>query len=539
MASPECPPHIQQRARYELVIATFLGTRDFRPVEDVARAYLDESLSETEPARLQDASALLLYANTAVRWGCTSLSPSELGDWNERLTRRVQDLVAHETPHRRASLLFAIGHLGLHPALWEVNIQDFSDEAQVLDQQDQIVDLSALANVSMPDGVVFADVSRTLSAWTELMENLGRTPLFPIQSLADILQMLVPLWSSQAEWRQLLDLVDEAVGERSGKHVLGDRARDRATKLLHAGRYLDALEEFHRAKIEWWSGEMVRGSLLAMMVIARLYFELRLPQASKSYALAVAYVAASRRDEALVDLVPAGLLMAASADFVAGAWCSAVELYELGLDAQHEYIEDGFDWEKHTAVKTAALHLVYVNACSKIVDSDLAALIGATTGRIGAQELIDGAIDVLNAKGSDFWESLVDIGLVARPFADIGDARYIRFSGLGTDWTLVAANDTVSVRAAERFAAAAQVMLAALAQNDLCLVQSRINVRIEIRRAVLAYAAELIESLPSNNGREWVIRLAPVETDTNPEDIDTELLTMLIPIRREATVNER
>ena len=231
LASPECPTHIRQRARYELVVATFLGTRDFRPVDDVARAYLEESLSETEPARLEDSSALLMYANTAVRRGCTSLTPDELRDWNERLTSWGQDLVAHETPHRRASLLFAIGHLGLHPALWEACFQDFSDEAQAQDYQDQSAGLSTPSNVSLPDDLPLADVSRTLLAWSDLMENLEATPLFPIQLLADILQLLVPLWSNLAEWRQLLDLVDEAVAERFGKNVLGARACDRATKL--------------------------------------------------------------------------------------------------------------------------------------------------------------------------------------------------------------------------------------------------------------------------------------------------------------------
>ena len=249
LANPECPARIEQRARYELVVATFRGTRDFRPVDDVAPAYLDKSLCESEPARLQDASALLMYANTAVRWGITSLTPAELGDWNKRLTIRVQDLFAQETPetpHRRANLLYAIGHLGLHPALWEADSQDFSNKADALDHQDQGVEPFTPAEQLLTDDFVFADVSRTLSTWTELMEHLEETPLFPIESMADILQLLVPLWSRQAEWRKLLDLADEAVSERSGKHTLAARARDRAMKLLRAGRSLDALEEFHK-----------------------------------------------------------------------------------------------------------------------------------------------------------------------------------------------------------------------------------------------------------------------------------------------------
>ena len=411
LANSDCPAHIQQRARYELIVCTFLGTRDLRPVEDVVRKYLDTSLDESEPARLQDASALLMYVITAVRWGCTSLTPVELRDWNEKLTTRAKDLVTQETPHRRASLLFAIGHLGLHPALWEIDLQDLSDEAKSPHHQNQSIELATLGNASLPDDLVLADVSGTLSAWTELVENLEETPIFPIQTLADILQLLVPLWSNHEEWRQLLDLVDEAVSERSGKHVLGTRALDRATKLLKAGRCLDALEEFHQAKIEWWSGEIVRGSLLAMITISRLYFDLRLPQASKTYALAVAYIAALRSDDTLADLVPTGLLMAARADFLAGAWWSAKELYEFGLDAQYENVEDGFDSEKHTMVEEALLHLAYIKACSEVVDPDLATLTNETITRIGAQEVIEGAVDALKGKDRYFWESFVDIGL--------------------------------------------------------------------------------------------------------------------------------
>ena len=541
LASPECPASIRQRARYELVVTTFLGTGDLRPVDDVARTYLEESLNEGEPTRLQDASALLMYANTAVQRGITSLTTPELGDWNKRLAARAQYLVDQETtetPHRRAGLLYVIGHLGLHPALWEAEFQDFGNEPYSLDHQDQGVDLPSLDEISLPDDLVFADLPRTLSSWTELMENIGETPLFPIESLADILQLFIPLWSNQTEWRELLDLVDEAIGERSGKHTVAARARDRAMRLHRAGRCLDALEEFHLAKIEWWSGETVRGSLLAMIINAELYLELRLPQASKSYALAVSYIAASRHDESLADLVPAGLLMAANADFVAGAWCSAAELYELGLKAQFQFVKDGTDWENHPEVQNALLHLTYINACARTFDSDLAALIGEKTAQTGAQEVIEDAINLVNPKGKDYWESFGTTELVGRPFADLGEVRYITFSALGTDWTLVTANDIDSVRLAERFAAGAQVILGALAREDLCLIQTRINVRIEKKRGDRSSAAEPIVSLPSNNGREWIVRLEPVNNfdEANPEKNAAELLAMLTTILREASL---
>ena len=227
--------------------------------------------------------------------------------------------------------------------------------------------------------------------------------------------------------------------------------------------------------------------------------------------------------------MPAGLLRAASADFVAGAWCSSVELYELGLYAQYQFIGDGADFEKHPAIQNALLHLSYVRACAEIVDPDLAFLLGAMTARIGEEEFIEGVASVLNSKDADYWESFGTTGLVARPFADLGAVRYIRFSALGSDWTLVAANDIESVRLAERFAAAAQVMLAGLAREDLCMIQTQINIRIETGRGVQTPGAERIESLPSNNSREWVVRLTPVRSsdDTNFKEMGTQLSAMI------------
>ena len=498
-------------------------------------------MSESEPARLLDAGALLMYANTAVRWGVTSLTPAELRNWNKGLATRTEGLLAEvqsDTPHRRASLLDAIGYLGLHPALWDTNFPASSPESYTRDHQDQAFELPDVAEPELPEDFVLADLSRTLSAWTELLDNLEETPLFPIESVADTLQLLVPLWSRQAEWRKLLDLADEVVGERSGKHILAARARDRAIRLLRAGRILDALEEFHKAKIEWWTGETVRGSLLSMIFIAKLYLELRLPQASKSYALAVTYIAASRRDEALADLVPAGLLLAASADFIAGAWCSATELYELGLAAHYQFVEDGGDWEKHAVVQNVLLHLTYINACARTFNSDLAALIGGKTSRAGAQDLIEDTINTVSLKDTDYWESFGTNELVGRPFADLGPVRYIRFSALGTDWTLVTANDVESVRLSERLAASAQVVLAALAREDLCLVPARINVRVENRQGIWTPSVEPIESLPSNDGREWVVRLEPANNTVHAdsEGYATELVVILTMILREASL---
>ena len=49
---------------------------------------------------------------------------------------------------------------------------------------------------------------------------------------------------------------------------------------------------------------------------------------------------------------------------------------------------------------------------------------------------------------------------------------------------------------------------------------------------------ERIEALPSNDGREWLVKLAPVRLsdDVNPGEVTTELLAMLSMILREASL---
>ena len=134
--------------------------------------------------------------------------------------------------------------------------------------------------------------------------------------------------------------------------------------------------------------------------------------------------------------------------------------------------------------------------------------------------------------------SLGDKNLNSRPFADVGAIRYIRFSALGTEWTLSTANDIDSVREAERFASATQVMLAALAREDMCLIQTQINVRIENTPGTTAPVWERIKFLSSNDRREWVIQLAPIRPSDHihPGEHTAELLAMLTVILREASL---
>ena len=371
-----------------------------------------------------------------------------------------------------------------------------------------------------------------------MVESLEEAPLFPLQTLADMLQLLLPLWSANTEWRRLLDRIDEQIGSRVGKGAVAERARDRAMALMKHGRILGALEELHRARVEWWSGDTLRGSVLASLVISQLYWELRLYTAAKAYALGASTIAATSSDEELADLVPRGLLLAANCEFFSGAWFSAAELYGLGLAAQHQLGRSGMDFDVDEMSQGAVLHLAYISACARQVDSVLQAEVQAIVDRSGLQDVIDEVLE--HGPDSDEWSwgSFGEGELSSPPFSDLGNTRYIRFSALGTDWTLLTANDDHSVGIAERFAAGVQMMLTALATEDLCLIPTAITVRVEKTQETDSTTLEQAESLPSNDGREWMVRLVPSGSSNGArrEEVDGELLTVLAMILREASL---
>lgn len=533
LAHSDLPADTQQRARYELVVATLRGTGDMRLVDDVARDYLDESLTEGQPARLEDACTLLMYVVGAARHGVTTIRPDEVQRWHGALIQRIEGLIAGEPPHRRAALLSSLGFLGLHPVLTEDDLpepQSSSDEI--------VAPPWAATGATLTREYEYLDPVRALSAYTELMDSIGAAPLFPLNSLALVVQFHIPLWSTQAAWRELLERIDDESAARGGRSIVAERARDRAMALMDDGQVLLSLEELHRAHVEWWSGDTLRGSVLAALTIAQLYRELHLHTVAKAYALAAAVTAARDSDEDLADLVPRGLLIAASCEFFAGAWCSAAELYGLALVAQHEFGRGGVDLDEDPMIQGALLHLGYILRCARHISPKLASEIESSAERSGVLDHLRALFEDRPEGLTGSWQSFGEGEMSGLPFSDTGDTRSIRFAALGTVWTLLADNDYEMVLVAERFAAGVQAVLAALAGEDLCLVPTAITVRIEVRQLQARAAEERIEARPSNDGREWVVRLAPTGAMGKPdlEEVHADLLGALAVILREASL---
>jgi hypothetical protein len=99
-------------------------------------------------------------------------------------------------------------------------------------------------------------------------------------------------------YRQVCYGLDRAVARQEGDTAAGDRCRQRAEALQAAGRPLDALREFHQAKINWFHGDTLYGTLRAMACITDIYAGLGMYLAGKKYALAMASLALGSPDAA-------------------------------------------------------------------------------------------------------------------------------------------------------------------------------------------------------------------------------------------------
>lgn len=122
--------------------------------------------------------------------------------------------------------------------------------------------------------------------------------------------------------------------------------------------------------------------------------------------------------------MPAGLIAAGEADYLAGAWCGAAELYEEGLFAAGAYWEG--DPDDHDAVLNGIGHLAWIHAAARVLAPSLVPQLAASAERTGAARYVEALRDDVPTWSVAEWERTADAQLLGRPFSDAGEERVIR-----------------------------------------------------------------------------------------------------------------
>ncbi|WP_091471022.1 hypothetical protein [Paenarthrobacter nitroguajacolicus] len=519
------PEDVQMKARYEIVVATLRGTDTLTNVESYIDEFIQYAAKTSAASDLQDASALLSYWQGAWAAGIATTTSDHLMAQLNLILQRVDGLIAETDrdvhPNAAAHLLAARAHILFHP---DVTGMVRTPGAPVRRADASDMTFEEILNSAGSAEELKIQLDPLMATLSDLAELLPHARMFPVQTTSDLFEAFSPVLAAHRSYEEVRNALDVAIGSVEGDNAVAERCRSRALSLFHSGKPILALREFHKAKINWFHGDTLRGSVLAMLTISSVYSGLKLHHAAKKYSLTAASIAVSSQDSEVLDLVGDSLIQAFSACYSAGAWLDATAFSQLALQAHGTFAENAFDHDQHPELVGLDFHQSTICMAARKFRPDLVAPLTAALSATDYDKVILAYVDQLES-GFEYDEtsfaetSLAELG--GRPFSDTGPTRSLTFSALGTHWNITCSNDRATVLAAERFAAAAQMLLCELATEDPVLLEE--SVTVEIRLSGPQHK-ERVEFRPDNNHLSALVTLLPYRKHTDAEDLEHEIL---------------
>ena len=480
----DVPSAIEQKARYEIAVAQLRGLGDLRPFDEVVAQYMTYAVGSENPSDLDDAATLLMFCVGARERGLTDHDEECLRRWNLLLQARIKELIGQtELAGLRCSLLESLGSLRSQPDLASAKREGvpYARPSDDLPMSNRDFEEILHGGLAKPIRVPIIDLAGAFDAWTEMVKTMDAAPLFPVDRSSVMLRILAPLLIEDERYDQIVTAIDRRIQAVQGNSAAAEKARDRAVTFYEHGRLLDALRDFHRARIGWFSGETSRGLILATLMVSQVYRELELPAAAKYFALVAARLVQS--DD--IDLYAQALLKAAEADYHVGAWFSTVLLTDAALEAHVYLAKDPYKLERHHYVQKAFFDLSVIRAVAKSAQGTYREFVEAILQHGGLNEFLDDLLGQLPS--SPWWESLQPgqfeqeaLEQLGHPaFSDGGTRRTLTWRALGATWAVDFANDYESTLVAERFSALAQIIIAEFVREDPAILPTRIKFEIQ------------------------------------------------------------
>ncbi|MGA5629683.1 hypothetical protein ACPCTH_32870 [Streptomyces cellulosae] len=517
------------RARYERAWAVLRGKNTLDGVEPDIRAVIDAALSTESVSLLDDANLLLLAWGGSWLRHLGTVSAEELRDLALRLRERTDTLIgttdAAVYPVRKASLLDVAARLCLQPRWPEVT----RPAAGALPTAREATRLR-LAGEILPEINVESrplDVTDAMDYLEQLVDLLPHARAFPVGGMSETFQLVAPALTADPRYEKIRDALDAAQADIAGDSSVAARCRDRATAFLRAGRPLDALHELHEVKINWWHGDTLRGALLTMRMIAKIYGELNLQQAARQYALAAAAVAASSGAEH-EDMLPAALAEAMNYTYAAGHWGDALALAGLAFITHHLYAEAPDDYPSHAYIQQLDFHASIVMLSAErfrpALNSALTKLTD-TSYLSDLDELLTELRPSFNHTEKQFIQS-TDEQLNGRPFSDVGAQRELYFAALGTTWRIRYDNTRTTALTAERLTAALQIALTELAPHDPLFLPQ--DIHLQVIAGTPFASKERVTFKPNNRAVDCTVILSPHSAPAAPDTLERELSAAVV-----------
>ena len=497
---------LRQKARYEIAVAELRGRGSLDPALTLVKALFDELSADRTPAELVDAAVLAIYASGAVLHEQTT-APLELVEgWVGKTTEIVDEALAKSQKRGdRCLLLEARAMIGNAP-LFERSLEERK--------------------------------TRFFALWRDVVEEAKEAPYYPVNYVAEVLEIVTPMFGTDPRFRSLADDIDQLISDRSGKGVAANHAQRRAVAHLKAGQHVAAIDELQRAKVGWFTGEAMEGSILAMLVISQSFEALNLHFAARYYAAGAFYAALHVADEKVERRLGDAAFRVADTFYAAGEGITFCYSVAQALVAHGAVATDPDDWTKHGAVARAVAHATILRAVTRRLSPDYLPLIDRAIEQWGLSE---GEVKrLMSLSESKPWatmpiveiENTISEQLGQNPFNDVGSPRSVKWAAFGIIWTVQSDADRDSWFAAIELAATLQITQVDFADTDLLVVPSEVLLDVH----VASVAKPEISQLPDNGRLIWQVKMPrQYRTDASFAQIAMYVGAIAISILGEAT----
>jgi len=491
-----------RKSTYEICRAKLRGMECLEEEKSNIACFFSDILKLNEPADLKDAHLLLMYCIGAYSRNIISLTPNQIEEWHQQLIRRVEQILKKtKLNNYKCVLLDLRGFLSIYPDL----------------------KTHTLPESSIDDAIKW---------WTALITKIPKSPLFPLDNFSDNLTGTIRIIGKNPKFSSLTHTVDKLLSQKQGNFIAAQKCKNRSVEYHKNGEILTAINELHEAKVKWYSEETLKGSILSILIIAEWYCELNLIYAAKNYALAGAYLASKSQEQQIIQYCPKGLILVSEYCYTEGTWLDCLAFTEIGLKAHFAFSPNANEIRENSILERVLFYSSTILAITKQFDDDLFKFVNNKISKWNLNDLFNEvlptAIDAQSKKNfMTLWGDLED-ALLNKPYGDLDDIRTANWYELGVFWTVNWENSFQDTLACEQFIAIMQIMLADLAEVDLYLLKTK----VEITVLMDDISKPIVRERPSNDSRQWgvILPASILDTKNNIEIFEEEVIAVITQI---------
>lgn len=381
-------------------------------------------------------------------------------------------------------------------------------------------ELAPLSNLGMPvDGF-----KASYHFFSQIPLLLPKAHTYSLTRLYDLMKEKVKMLIQMGFDDGLVEMIDDFMNEiqpyaeKTGlRHKAARDQVERAMLYLQhheQASYLKALVKLHHAKDQWRTDYTNGGYILALLGISEVYASLKMSFASKYYALSSLWVTWHSADPALYKRMPQALALVLHADYVQGAWLSAIEDFNQYLVVKREYDERGLDMEDDELYQICAFEVAAMLHAIPLLHPEMTEYIEDSKKKLGFiwKEQMEPVVGELGKKITtlDKLKSVLDDKLVGQPLEDVGADRTITFHFSEVEFEIEFENTHQMTAIAEAFASSLQVMLCEIAIDHPEFFETTHKI------SILVLIGEFDKE---NSGDNWVITV-PAYDENEQEKVN-------------------